>query len=271
MPDTPRQVALVTGASSGIGLELARLLAADGFDLVMVARNSQQLEQLAEDFRRRHGIAAHVSATDLSQPGAAAALWTELVDRRFVVDILVNNAGTGLYGPFAEQDGAAIERMVTLNVSALTTLTRLALPAMLSRGWGRMLNVASIVAYQPGGPRMAAYYATKSYVLSFSKGLAREVRGSGVSVTALCPGPTHTSFEEKSGVNRTVLYRRGFAMDPLDVARAGYRGMMRKQMVVIPGLATKILAFAGELPPRRIALEANRLLLREKPSSPERH
>jgi short-subunit dehydrogenase len=265
-----RKVALVTGASSGIGLELARLVAADGFDLVMVARDNGRLERLAEQFRTRHNIAAQIHATDLSQPGAALALWSELVGRGIVVDVLVNNAGTGLYGLFAEQADAAVERMVTLNVSTLTTLTRLALPGMLIRGWGRILNVASIVAYQPGGPRMAAYYATKSYVLSFSRGLARELTGSGVSVTALCPGPTHTSFEDDAGASRTILYSRVFVMNPSDVARAGYRGMMQKTTVVVPGLAAKILALAGGLPPRRIALEVNRLLLMEKRSGSER-
>jgi short-subunit dehydrogenase len=265
-----RQVALVTGASSGIGLALARLMAADGFDLVLVARNADRLDQLAEEFRTHHRIAAHVCATDLSQPGAAAALWSELVGRRVGVDILVNNAGTGLYGPFAEQDDAALERMVTLNVSTVTTLTRLALPDMRVRGWGRILNVASIAGHQPGGPRMAAYYATKSYVLSFSRGLARELSGSGVSVTALCPGPIHTPFEESAGASRTILYRRVFTMDPLAVAKAGYRGMMRKTTVVVPGLTAKLLAFAGELPPRRIVLEVNRWLLTEKPADSQR-
>jgi short-subunit dehydrogenase len=162
---------------------------------------------------------------------------------------------------FSEQDVDAINRLVTLNVAALTTLARLALPDMLARRTGRILNVASLVAYQPGGPQEAVYYATKSFVLSFSKGLARELRGSGVTITALCPGPTKTSFETTAGATNTALYKWMPSTPAAAVARAGYRGMMRGSTVVIPGLLTKLLAFAGELPPRWIALEVNRLLL----------
>jgi len=151
---------------------------------------------------------------------------------------------------------------VTLNVTAVTTLTRLALPGMLARRRGRILNVASLVAYQPGGPQEAAYYATKSFVLSFSKGLARELRGSGVSITVLCPGPTSTSFEKTSGAAETALYKWMPSMSASAVARAGYRGMMQGSRVVIPGVMAKLMAFAGELPPRRIALEINRMLLK---------
>jgi short-subunit dehydrogenase len=180
------------------------------------------------------------------------------------IDVLVNNAGVGLYGPVAEQNPEHLERMLQLNVAALTTLTRLALPGMLQRRWGRILNVASMVAYQPGAPRMAAYYATKAYVLSFSKGLARELDGSGVSVTALAPGPTDTSFDDQAGSNVNVFYKRLPKMTAAAVARAGYRGMQRRSMVVIPGVMSKILALAGEFPPRRIALEVNRVLWRPR-------
>ena len=258
-----RRTALITGASSGIGLELARLLAADGHDLVIVARQHQRLEQLAEELRAQPGISVHCHPRDLSVPHAATELWAGLVNAGVTVDVLINNAGVGLYGPLETQDADALGRMLELNVVALTALTRLALPGMLERHWGRILNVASVAAYQPGGPRMAAYYASKSYVLSLSKGLARELSGTGVSVTALCPGPTETSFEERSGANRTVLYKWVPTMPAKSVARAGYRGMKRRAGVVIPGLIAKVLAFAGELPPRRIALEVNRFLLRE--------
>src|SRR5262249_2642305 len=149
-----------------------------------------------------------------------------------------------------------------LTVCALPVLPRLALPAMRQRGWGRILNVASVAAYQPGGPRWAVYYATKSYVLAFSKGLARELSGGDVSVTALCPGPTESSFGESSGAGVSRLYRWLPTASAASVALAGYRGMKRRRAAVIPGLSTKILALAGELPPRRIALEVNRFLLR---------
>jgi short-subunit dehydrogenase len=255
-------VALVTGASSGIGLALARLLAADGHNLVLVARSADRLGQIARELGEKNGVRVESRPRDLSKPEAARALWQELSDDGFAVNALVNNAGVGLHGPFAEQDVDAIDRLVTLDVAALTTLTRLALPGMLARRSGRILNVASLVAYQPGGPQEAVYYAAKSFVLSFSKGLARELRGSGVSLTALCPGPTETPFEKKSGATETALYNWMPSMSADAVARAGYRGMMRGSAVVIPGLIAKLMAFAGEMPPRRIALEVNRLLLR---------
>ena len=260
--ETRRQTALITGASSGIGLELARLFAADGYDLVLVARRTQPLKKLAEELHAQHGVSIRSYSRDLSEPHAADELWVDLTKAGITVDALVNNAGAGLYGPLADTDAEALQRLVQLNVASLTALTRLALPGMLQRRWGRVLNVASVAGYQPGGPRMAAYYATKSYVLSFSKGLAGELSGSGVSVTALCPGPTSTSFEERSGASDTVLYRRVPSMTARAVARAGYRGMKWRLKVVIPGLLAKIFAFAGELPPRRIALEVNRWLLK---------
>jgi short-subunit dehydrogenase len=259
-----KPTALVTGASSGIGLELARLLAAGGHNLVLVARSAERLGQIAHELRDQTGVHVESRPRDLSDPVAARVVWQELIDDGVSVQTLVNNAGVGLHGPFGEQDVDAISRLVTLNVTALTTLTRLALPDMLARRSGRILNVASLVAYQPGGPQEAVYYATKSFVLSFSKGLARELRGSGVSITALCPGPTDTPFEKKSGATETALYKWMPSLSAGAVARAGYRGMMRGSSVVIPGVMAKLLALAGELPPRRIALEVNRLLLQRR-------
>jgi short-subunit dehydrogenase len=192
-------------------------------------------------------------------------LWADLTRAGIAIDVLVNNAGVGMYGLLDEQDPDELDRMLQLNMAALTVLTRLVLPGMRQRRWGRILNVASIVAYQPGGPRMATYYATKAYVLSFSKGLARELDGSGVSVTVLSPGPTETSFDDRAGATLNVLYRRLPKMTAAAVARAGYDGMKRQSMVVIPGLMTKLLALAGELPPRRIALEINHLLWKPRP------
>uniref|UniRef100_UPI00054DD252 SDR family NAD(P)-dependent oxidoreductase n=1 Tax=Edaphobacter aggregans TaxID=570835 RepID=UPI00054DD252 len=170
--------------------------------------------------------------------------------------------GVGAYGEFHSMSLEALERMQVLNMVALTSLTRLVLPEMLARKHGKILNVASVVGYQPGGPRMAVYYATKAYVLSFSKGLARELDGSGVSVTTLSPGLTTSSFEQRAGASGTALYKFFPQMSAKSVATAGYRGMMRGRKVVLPGLATKIVSFAGELPPRAIALEVNNYLLR---------
>ena len=159
-----------------------------------------------------------------------------------------------------EQDPEALDQMLQLNVAALTALTRLILPGMRQRRWGRILNVGSVVGYQPGAPRMAVYYATKAYVLSFSRGLARELHGTGVSVTVLSPGPTETAFDDRAGATVDVRYRRAPKMSAAVVARAGYDGIRRQVTEVVPGLMTKVLALAGELPPRRIALEVNRLL-----------
>jgi uncharacterized protein len=252
--------ALITGAGGGIGLELTRLLAADGHNVVIVGRNRERLERLEADLRARHQIAVRCEPRDLARSRAAFELWEDLTKAGITIDVLVNNAGVGLYGPLDEQDPNELDRMLQLNMGALTTLTRLALPGMRQRRWGRILNVASIVGHQPGAPRMAAYYATKAYVLSFSKGLARELDGTGVSVTTLSPGPTETSFDDTAGANVDVLYKRMPKMTAAAVARAGYEGMKRQSMVVIPGFLTKTLAIAGELPPRRIALEVNRLL-----------
>jgi uncharacterized protein len=252
--------ALVTGATGGIGLELARLLAADGFHLILVGRRRDRLDQVTAELGAAHRIGVQVEARDLSEAGAASRLWSDLASSGARIDVLVNNAGVGLYGALEEQDPAELDRMVQLNVSALTVLTRLALPGMRERRWGRILNVASVVGFQPGAPYIAAYYATKAYVLSFSKGLALEVRGSGVSVTVLSPGPTETDFDDRAGAGTNVLFKRLPKLSAAAVAKSGYAGMQRGSMVVIPGLLSKLLSVAGELPPRRIALEVNRLL-----------
>lgn len=254
---TANRTALVTGASGGIGLELARLLAADKYRLIVVGRDRNRLEQVGDDLRSRYGVSVQCESADLGDPHAATRLWTAIMSAGATVDVLVNNAGVGLYGALDAQDPSELERMVELNVVALTMLTRLALPDMRARRWGRILNVASVVAFQPGSPWMAAYYASKAYVLSFSKGLARELHGTGVSVTALCPGPTDTSFDDRSRAAGSLYYKRAPKMAAADVAQAGYVGMIRQSLVVVPGVMTKLLAIAGELPPRRIALEVN--------------
>jgi len=257
-----RETALVTGASSGIGLELARVLGANDHPLLIVARDREKLLGVARQLQAEYDIPVSAFAKDLSQPGAAEHLWSDISAANKSVDILINNAGVGFCGEFQNESLDLLQRMLTLNVVALTTLTRLALPGMLARKHGKILNLASVVGYQPGGPRMSVYYATKSYVLSFSKGLARELDGTGVSVTALSPGVTKSSFEETAGASGTALYRFMPQMNARAVAIAGYRGMMRGRRVILPGLGTKIMAFAGELPPRVIALEINRLLLK---------
>jgi short-subunit dehydrogenase len=255
------RTALITGASSGIGLELARLFAGDGYRLIVSARRTAALEQLAAELKGRHGTEVTVIAQDLSRPGAAGALAAAIEGAGLTVDVLVNNAGIGLAGNLAGNDPAALTGMLQLNVVALTELTRLLLPGMLQRRQGRILNVGSLTGYQPGGPGMAAYYASKGYVLSLSRGLARELRGSGVTVTALCPGTTATEFEQTAGAVKTRLYRILKPMSAAVVARAGYEAMHRGVVSCVPGWLNRILAFGGELPPRQIAIEINRFLL----------
>ena len=258
-----RNTALVTGASRGIGRELARQLAADGCDLVLVGRDDHALDQLARELNAEHGVTVRTETIDLSAPAAAQQLWWRIERSSIAVDILVNNAGAGFYGNVQDHDPAALEQMLQLNVVALASLTRLALPAMVSRRRGHILNVGSLVGYQPGGPRMAAYYGSKAFVESFSRGLATELEGSGVTVTTLSPGPTASSFEELSGAGRSNIYRYLPKADAVSVARAGIEGMKSGAVSVIPGLLTKVLALAGRLSPRWIGVAVNRLLLRE--------
>jgi uncharacterized protein len=250
-PAAPRPLALVTGASSGIGKELAQLLAAGGHDLVLVARTQAALQALAQALGAQHGITCHALAADLSEPQGAAGLLAALQGAGLSqVDVLVNNAGYASYGPFAETEAEVQLRMIQLNVTALTALTRALLPGMLARRRGRVLNVASTAAFQPA-PLMAVYYATKAYVLSFSEALADETRGTGVSITCLCPGPTQTGFQARAQMGESKLVKGKRIMDSRSVARAGYQGLLAGRPLVIPGLKNKVLAQSVRLLPRR--------------------
>lgn len=243
-----KETALITGASSGIGLDLARLFAKDGHDVVLVARSEGKLREIAVGLERDFGVTAHVIVADLAKPDAPQRLVAELpVD----VDVLVNNAGFGVAGPFVETDLAKELEMIQVNVVALTHLTKLLLPLMIARRRGRVLNVASTAAFQPG-PLMAVYYATKAYVLSFSEAIADELRDSGVTVTALCPGPTETGFAAVADMTTTRLFNLARPMSSAEVARAGYAGMKRGRRIVIPGLKNKLLTQSIRVSPRRM-------------------
>lgn len=237
-------IALVTGASGGIGLELARLLAAQGHELHLVARRADALEAAAAELGRDR---VRVHAADLTRPGAAAAL-AEAVPR---VDVLVNNAGVGNFGPFAEADLDRTLGMIQLNVAALTELTRRYLPGMVATGRGRVLNVASTAAFQPG-PLMAVYYATKAYVLSFSEALAEELRGSGVTVTALCPGPTASGFQAGADMEASKLVKGRSLPTAAEVARDGLRAMDAGKVVHVSGVRNKVLASSIRVTPRPV-------------------
>jgi uncharacterized protein len=251
LPMTTRPTSLITGASSGIGLDLARLFAGDGFDVVLVARSEAKLREIAAGIEKEFRIAANVIVADLAQPGAAQRIVDELSARRITIDALVNNAGLGLGGPFIETDLKTELEMIQVNVVALTQLTKLLLPPMVARGGGRILNVASTAAFQPG-PFMAVYYATKAYVLSFSEAIADELRDSGVTVTALCPGPTETGFAAAAQMADSPLFKMTKPARSDAVARAGYEGMKRGKRIVIPGLRNKIMAQSVRISPRRM-------------------
>ncbi|HEY1656658.1 MAG TPA: SDR family oxidoreductase [Candidatus Tumulicola sp.] len=252
MPSS-RKLALVTGASGGIGAEFAALLAADGYDLALVARSAERLESVAAALRARYGIEAVAHAIDLAESGAAA----EVASRVPQCDVLINNAGSATNGPFAGIEPARIANEIALNVVALTLLSRAYLPAMIARGSGSILNVASTAGFLPG-PFMAVYYATKAYVISFSQAIAEEARGTGARITCFCPGSTATGFADWAGTHATLLHKFPMA-DARAMAVAGYRGMRAGKDVVVPWPPSNwLVPFAARLSPRRLLLWISR-------------
>jgi short-subunit dehydrogenase len=247
-----RELALVTGASGGLGFEFARLLAGDGYDLAIVARSGDKLQAVAGELSRRFGVNVQTIVQDLGVPDAAEAVFAQ-VPR---CDILINNAGFASNGRFDELPEARIREELLLDVVTLTELTRKYVPGMRERKSGRILNVASTAAFLPG-PFMAVYYAAKAYVLSFSEAIAEELAGSGVTATCLCPGATATGFQDRAAVHDKLLLKLPTAKAP-DVARAGYYGMLRGKRVVIPGLTNNIVAISPKITPRRLLLWMSR-------------
>jgi short-subunit dehydrogenase len=256
MASPGRPLALVTGASGGIGADLARELAKDGHDLVLSARTVPAMEALADELRA-HGANSTVIAADLARPGAAAELAGSLEARGLQIDVLVNNAGLGGVGRFDQMDPQRISDMMMINVLALSELTRLLLPGMVARRRGKVLLVASTASFQPG-PRMAVYFATKSYVLSLGEALAYELRNSGVTVTILCPGATATNFFNAAGANEIALQP---AMSASQVAGIGYRALKAGRRVVITGMLNRILALGGRYAPHSLTLPATAALM----------
>jgi len=248
MPD--RKTALITGASFGIGLELARIFAREGHNLVLVARTADKLRQLASELEKAHGTRSLILAADLTDPGASAYVLDQTTRANITVDILVNNAGFGQYGLFVENDLEECLRQIQLNVTTLTHLTRLYLPAMVERKSGHILNVASTAAFQPG-PLMAVYFATKAYVLNFSEAIANELKGTGVTVTCLCPGATATEFHKRANATGMNLLRMG-SMSANTVAEDGYRALMAGKPVVISGFKNWLVAQSVRFSPRSL-------------------
>jgi short-subunit dehydrogenase len=243
------KTALITGASSGIGWELAKLFAADGYDLVLAARNEDKLLELAEIVKEGNAIEARVLTCDLSDPGVPESVYEFLAMENISIDVLVNNAGFGVFGDFAGADWKALQDMMQVNMTSLVELTHRFLPGMIERGWGRVLNVASTAAFQPG-PLMNIYYASKAFVLHFSEALGEELRGTGVAVTAFCPGLTRTDFHNRAGIKKFGTLERVYM--PADgVARIGYEGMKSGKSIVIPGLTNRLMVRGVRFAPRR--------------------
>ena len=253
MPDP--KTALITGASFGIGLEFARIFAREGYNLVLVARSADKLRQLASELEKAYGTRSLILAVDLTEPGSPAYVLDQTTRASILVDVLVNNAGFGQYGWFAENDLEECLRQIQLNVTTLTHLTRLYLPAMIERAKiekknGRILNVASTAAFQPG-PLMAVYFATKAYVLHLSEALANELNGTGVTVTCLCPGATTTEFHKRANATGMRLLKMG-SMDARTVAEDGYRALVAGKPVVISGFKNWLVAQSVRFSPRRL-------------------
>lgn len=256
-----KQAVLITGASSGIGLELAKLFAKRGFNLVLTSSNAQKLELAKKELGNCPGIVITIPK-DLAQPNAARQLYQQVRNSGFSVDILINNAGFGIYGRFSEQLLERNAELIQLNCTALTQLTHLFLPEMIKNKSGKIMNVASIAGFFPG-PLMASYYASKAYVLSFSLALANELEGSGISVTALCPGATSTEFEKTAGAEKSGLFKRG-TMSARKVAHIGYKGLMKNKKVVIPGIKNKLLVFATRFLLRSIIVKMVRKIQKNR-------
>jgi short-subunit dehydrogenase len=240
-----KKVALITGASAGLGVEFAKALSERGHRLVLVARRKDRLDQLAKDLGKARAV-----ALDLSGAGAANKLMADLQAHGEVVDVLVNNAGFGLIGKFAELDAKRERQMIDLNVGTLTDLCRAVAPQMIKRKSGAILNVASTAAFQPG-PKMAVYFATKAFVLSLSEALHEELKPHGVKVSCLCPGPTRTEFGDVAGFGGNGLFDR-VAMDSPAVVRAGLEGLDKNKAVVVPGWMNKLTANSGRFAPRSL-------------------
>lgn len=253
MIDQLRKTALVTGASHGIGFEFAKILAGNGYDLVLLARTKTRLDEIQNDFLQTYGVEVYVIPCDLSQPGACGYVYEQIKRMNLAIDVLVNNAGIGSWGLFIDSNLEKQEQMLQLNIIALTHLTRFFLPGMISRKQGKILNVASTAAFQ-AGPLMSVYFASKAYVFSFSSAIAQEVKGSGVSVTCLCPGPTETEFQTSTFTQEIRLTYGQKLPGSREVAEYGYKAMLKGQVVAIHGFLNRLMALSVRFCPQWIVL-----------------
>lgn len=248
---TNHKTALITGASGGLSFEFAKIYAGKKYDLVLVARNEGKLFAIKNRFEKEFGINVYVCAADLSVVDAALEVFNYALEHELTVDVLINNAGFGDAGSFADSDWRKQYEMVQVNITALMQLTRCFLPGMIERGHGRILNLSSVAAFC-AGPDMSVYYASKAFVRSFSEAIAEEVRGTGVTVTALCPGPTATGFEKAAAMNQgSTMFKKAASAE--DVAKAGVRAMEKGKVLCYQGAFTKAMSFGVRLIPRSIA------------------
>ncbi|MBO9130557.1 SDR family oxidoreductase [Bacillus sp. 165] len=244
------ETAFITGASDGIGKELAYHFAKDGYNLVLVARSEQKMIELKQNIEKAYNVHVTIISKDISDQEAVKEIYEEVQKKGITIDYLVNNAGFGLFGEFVNTDINAELNMIDLNIKTVTHFTKLFLPHMVERNKGRVLNVASTAAFQPG-PLMAVYYATKSYVLSFTEALENELKGTNVTVTAFCPGATKTEFSSRANLGKSKLFKSG-VMDVKDVAEIGYKGFMDGKTVVISGMKNRLTAAFVRFMPRKI-------------------
>jgi uncharacterized protein len=253
------RTALITGASGGIGMELAREFAKDNIHLILVARSEGKLKELAAELQNKYKVTVHVVAKDLSNYKTAKELFDWCRSQNITVDYLVNNAGFGDFGFFAESDWLKQEQMINLNITALTYLTHLFLPEMIKQKFGRVLNVASTASFQPG-PTMSVYYATKAFVLHFSEAIANELEGTGITVTALCPGATESGFQSAAAMEDSKLVKGKKLPTSAEVAAYGYRSMNKGKKVAIHGTMNYLMANSVRFTPRSLVLRLVRFM-----------
>ncbi len=255
-----KKTALITGASGGIGYELAKIFAKNNTNLILVARNKNKLDELKNELENQFGISVYTIGKDLSIRESVSELYEETKKQNIPVEYLINNAGFGDFGMFTDTDWDKEERMINLNMKTLTLLTKLYIREMTERGSGKVMNVASTAAFQPG-PLMAVYCSTKSYVLNFSQAINNEVKSRGVTVTALCPGPTESGFQDASGMKESKIVTKIKMPSSKTVAEYGYKAMMKGKPVAIHGYMNKILALSVRFMPRNVVVKITRILL----------
>ena len=264
LPATKQTTALITGASSGIGYELAKIFAQNKHNLILVARSEEKLKSFAQQFEADYGISCKIICCDLSKAGAAQEVFRKVNSLNLSIDYLVNNAGLGACGLFKETDLSQESESIQVNVTALTEISKMFLPSMLEKRFGGILNVASTAAFQPG-PLMAVYCATKAYVTSFSEALSNELSGTGVHVSVLCPGATKTNFSNVAGMENIKLFSSFLPVaDSTSVALAGYKGFFAHKKTIIPGLINKIGACSTKFVSRSFAANMSRSLMEKK-------